>query len=61
MEIESKCKFELELIKTEAEEERRKRKKLQSQIDTLKTSYLKENTKTTKTYNSPAKKPTKNK
>jgi len=69
MEIESKCKFELELLKKEAEEERRKRKKLQSQIDTLKSSHLKENT-TTKTTNptaqktytfSPVKKPTKNK
>jgi serine/threonine protein kinase len=36
LEIESKCKFELDLIKTEAEEERKKRKKVQAQLETLK-------------------------
>jgi len=36
MEIESKCKFELELLLKEAEEERKKRKKIQAQIEGLK-------------------------
>jgi len=42
MEIEAKCKFELHLLKMEAEEERKKRKKIQNQIDSLKTDKEKE-------------------
>jgi len=36
LEIEAKMKFELDLLRKEAEEERRKRKKIQEQIDKLK-------------------------